>query len=63
LPEGQAAGYSNSGPLTANTVLWTNYDGTKLIVADAQPGHTVGVFTRSTYTPLPWPADAIDAAW
>jgi len=63
LPDRRAAGYSNSGPLTANTILWTNYDGSKLIVADAKPGHTVGVYSGSHYTPLPWAADAIDAAW
>jgi hypothetical protein len=59
----RAAGYSNSGPLTADTILWTNYDGSKLIVADAKHGHTVGVYRGNSYTPLPWPADAIDAAW
>jgi hypothetical protein len=59
----RADGYSNSGPLTADTILWTNYDGSKLIVADAQQGHTAGVYSGSSYTPLPWPADVIDAAW
>jgi hypothetical protein len=60
---GHSTGYSNSGPLTVDTILWTNYDGSKVIVADAQRGNTVGVYTGSKYTPLPWPADAIDAAW
>jgi hypothetical protein len=61
--DGHSAGYSNSGPLTADTILWTNYDGSKLIVADARRGHTVGVYRGTKYTPLPWPADAIGAAW
>jgi hypothetical protein len=59
----QAGGYSNSGPLTADTILWTNHDGSKVIVADAQRGNAVGVYSGSKYTPLPWPADAIDATW
>jgi uncharacterized protein YdaL len=63
LVNGHAAGYSNSGPLIANTVLWTNYNGTKVIVADAARGNTIGVYSGGTYTPLPWPANAIGAAW
>lgn len=62
-PDRQAGGYSDSGPLTADTILWTNYDGSKLIVADTQRGNAAGVYSGSKYTPLPWPADAIDAAW
>jgi hypothetical protein len=60
---GQAGGYSNSGPLIADTILWTNYDGSKVIIADAARGHTAGVYSGGTYTPLPWPANAIGAAW
>lgn len=59
----RAGGYSNSGPLTADTILWTNYNGSEVIVADARHGNAVGVYNGSKYTPLPWPADAIAAAW
>jgi hypothetical protein len=58
-----ATGYSNSGPLEADTILWTNYDGSELIVADARHGHTAGVYSGSDYTPLPWPANIVEAAW
>jgi hypothetical protein len=63
LPGGNAGGYSNSGPLIANTILWTNYNGSKVIIAAAARGHTVGVYSGGTYTPLPWPANVIGAAW
>jgi hypothetical protein len=55
--------YSSGGPLLADTILWTNYNGSEVIVADAGPGHTLGVYSGGTYTPLPWPARAYGAAW
>jgi hypothetical protein len=63
LRGGHAGGYSDSPPLLADTILWTNYNGSKIIVADAAPGHTAGVYSNGTYTPLQWPANAIGAAW
>jgi len=63
LPGIQTAGYVLVGPLTADTILWTNDNGSKLIVADARPGHTLGIYSGGTYTPLPWPAHAVNAAW
>lgn len=63
LADGHAGGYTYGGPLTADTVLWTNYNGSKVIVAGSAPGHTIGVYSDGRYTPLPWPADAIGAAW
>jgi hypothetical protein len=67
LPEieqnGHSTGYSNNGALNADTILWASYDGSKVIVADAERGNSVGVYSGRKYTPLPWPADAIDAAW
>ena len=63
LEGGHAGGYSNSGPQIADTILWTSYNGSKVIVADAAPGHAVGVYSGGTYTPLHWPANAIGAAW
>jgi hypothetical protein len=62
--DGHPGGYSFGGVLSrADTILWTNYDGSKVIIADAARGHTAGVYSGVTYTPLPWPANAIGAAW
>jgi hypothetical protein len=55
--------FSFGGPLLADTILWTNYNGSEVIVADAGPGHTLGVYSGGTYTPLPWSAHAYGAAW
>jgi len=68
--EGHSTG---AGP---DDVLWTNYDGSKIIVLGAQPGpktggtftpipsgQTAGIYSGARYTPLPWPANVIDAAW
>src|SRR5215469_11640034 len=63
LPMISTAGYTNTGALTADTVLWTNADGSKIIIADARPGHTLGVYSGGTYRALPWPAHAVSAAW
>ncbi len=63
LVDQDRTGYSFGGPLRADTILWTNYDGSEVIVADAGPGHTLGVYSGGTYTPLPWPAHAYAAAW
>ena len=72
---------TGAGP---DDVLWTNYDGSKIIVLGAQPGpktggfnasagkvvitptpagQTAGVYSGIHYTPLPWPANVVDAAW
>jgi hypothetical protein len=63
LPMVETAGYVNFGPLTADTLLWTNDNGSKVIIADARPGHTLGVSSDGRYTALPWPARAVSAAW
>ncbi len=68
--EGHTTG---AGP---DDVLWTNYNGSKIIVIGAQPGpktggpftpipsgQTAGVYDGTQYTPLPWPANVVDAAW
>lgn len=57
------AGYTGYGPLIADTILWTNNNGSAVIIADARRGHTLGVYSGDRYTPLPWPARAVDAAW
>jgi hypothetical protein len=54
---------SGFGPLTADTILWTNNNGSKVIIADARPGYTLGVHSGGRYTALPWPARAVGAAW
>jgi hypothetical protein len=58
----------NEGTITgyvpdADTVLWTSYNGSKIIVMGARPGQTAGVYSGSSYTPIPWPAYVVDAAW
>lgn len=58
-----SAGYTEFGPLTVDTILWTNDNGSTVVIADAAPGHTLGVYSGGRYTPLPWPADAVGAAW
>jgi hypothetical protein len=63
LPMINTAGYASSGPFSADTILWTNDNGSKIIIADARPGHTLGVYSGRRYTPLPWPAHAVGAAW
>ncbi len=72
--EGSTTG---AGP---DDVLWTNYNGSKMIVLGGQPGpktggfngrvftptpvgQTAGVYSGTHYSPLPWPANVVDAAW
>jgi hypothetical protein len=59
----------------SDLVLWTNYNGSQLIVAGAgsvQPASkqilfgldvTAGIYRGDHYSPIPWPANVIDAAW
>ncbi len=66
---------TGSGP---DYLLWTNNDGSELIVLGARPGNirgmagqltavpsgqTAGVYSGRRYAPLPWPAGVVDAAW
>ena len=61
-------------------VLWTNFNGSKIIVLGARPGpergsfqgnvatpnpagQTAGIYNGTHYTPLPWPANVVDAGW
>jgi len=61
-------------------LLWTNFNGSKIIVLGARPGpnrgslqdhvmiptpagQTAGIYDGTHYTPLPWPANVVDAAW
>ena len=71
-----AAGRPTGGG--SDLVLWSNYDGSQLIVTGARKGPvftskqfsffvgpdlTAGIYRGDRYTPIPWPADVIDAAW
>jgi|HubBroStandDraft_6_1064221.scaffolds.fasta_scaffold106031_2 WD40 repeat protein len=58
----------NEGTITgyiphADAILWSNYNGSKIVVMGARPGQTAGVYSGSSYTPIPWPAYVVDAAW
>jgi hypothetical protein len=53
-------------------VLWTNDDGSKLVVFRAEvfgplgvlpSGQTAAIYSGRRFTPIPWPAGVIDAAW
>jgi hypothetical protein len=57
------AAYTQYGPVTVGTILWTNDNGSTIVVADAAPGRTLGVYRGRRYTPLPWPKNAVGAAW
>ncbi len=58
-----AAGYEPYGTPMPDDVVWTSYDGSQAIVLDARPGQTAGIYTGTRYTPLPWPANVLDASW
>lgn len=55
--------YPTNDVLGPDDVLWTSYSGDLVIVADCRPGQTACVYHGSTYSPIPWPANVIDAAW
>lgn len=72
-PSFTAGHTTGAGP---DDVLWTNYNGSKIIVLGGQPGpktggpftlvpagQTAGVYSGTHYMPLRWPANVIDAAW
>ena len=45
-------------------VLWTSYDGSKIIVANVRPGApNASIYSGGLYTPIPWPANIVGAAW
>lgn len=70
--EGHLTGYGS------DTVLWATYDGSELVVTGARrapvlaakqfpfvvvPDRTAGIYRGGRYSPIPWPANVIDAAW
>jgi WD40 repeat protein len=57
-------GYNPGAVVGPDDVLWTNYDGSQVIVADVRPGTpNAGIYNGSHYTPIPWPANIVGAAW
>jgi hypothetical protein len=44
-------------------VLWTNSNGSSLILTSSRPGATAGILHGRTYTPIPWSPLFQDAAW
>jgi hypothetical protein len=62
-----AAPYWSASPYpkgeAIDDVVWTSYDGGEAVVLNAGHGHSAGIYAGSHYTPLPWPRDAVDAAW
>ncbi len=70
--EGHPTGYGS------DSVLWASYDGSQLVVTGARrapvllgkrfpfavgPDRTAGIYRGDRYSPIPWPANVIDAAW
>jgi len=57
-------GYNMGSVVGPDDVLWTSGDGGKAIVADVRPGiPNAGIYSGSRYTPIPWPANIVGAAW
>jgi hypothetical protein len=44
-------------------VLWTSGSGHVLVIAGARPGASAGIFHGDRYTPIPWSAGILAAAW
>jgi len=58
------AGYNIGSVVGPDDVLWTSYDGSKAIVAEVRPGvPNAGIYSGDHYTPIPWPANIVGAAW
>jgi hypothetical protein len=61
---GRYIGYNPGSAVGPDDVLWTSYDGSKAIVAEVRPGTpNAGVYSGYRYTPIPWPANIVGAAW
>ncbi len=62
--QGRYVAYNTEADINPDDVLWTSYDGSKVIVADVRPGiPNAGIYSDSRYTPIPWPANIVGAAW
>ena len=61
---GHYTGYNPGAVIGPDYVLWTSYDGSKVIVADVRPGTpNAGIYSGTRYTPIRWPANIVAAAW
>ena len=61
---GRYRGYNTSAVIRPDDVLWTSYDGSEVIVANVRPGApNAGIYSGGRYTPIPWPANIVGAAW
>jgi hypothetical protein len=61
---GRYIGYNPGSVVGPDDVLWTSYDGSNAIVAEIKPGTpNAGVYSGNRYTPIPWPANIVGAAW
>jgi hypothetical protein len=64
VDKGHYVGYNTSADVSPDDVLWTSCDGSKVIVANVRPGApNAGIYRGSRYTPIPWPANIVAAAW
>ncbi len=61
---GHYTGYDMAASINPDGVLWTSYDGGQVIVTDVRPGApNAGIYRGRHYTPIPWPANVVAAAW
>ncbi len=61
---GRYRGYYTAAIIRPDDVLWTSYDGSEVIVANVRPGRpNAGIYSGSRFTPIPWPANIVGAAW
>lgn len=44
-------------------VMYTNATGSVLVVSGVRKGDTAGILRGGAYTPIPWSADTVTAAW
>jgi hypothetical protein len=46
-------------------ITWSglSYNGSKFVILSVRPGNTAGMYSDGRYTPVPWPANVVDAAW
>jgi hypothetical protein len=55
---------THTDPERSSTLITTPTKyGSTVVVADAAPGRTLGVYRGRRHTPLPWPKNAVGAAW
>jgi hypothetical protein len=47
----------------AEQVLWSSPDGSTILVIGFRGRHSAGLLHAGQYTPLPWSADLLSAAW